>query len=332
MDRGYLKERDVSHWAVLAGLRFFLAATVFLGHYALFVKPDRIGIFGDAYLNPGSAVFGFFVISGYSIAASLDREEANFVLRRVVRIWPLYLFCVGLGVAMSPLMPFTWPDGGKIAPTPTSLSILASAFMLQSFISYPIPIIGPIWSLSIEWWHYMAAPWFKKLPSFALAACLAASFAAYIFIKPPPHEGADQLRYGLPALVLSWMWITGFLYYRYRGKPLGFAILALPSVFAATLGHFTGAPLFVAIFVLVLAAEWAVPKPVVRALNFLGDVSYPMYLLHFPVMMGVLLLGFHRLNVMIAAVSAVSVLALYLVDYPARRFFQRHSVQLPVPA
>ncbi len=80
-----------SSWAVLAALRLFLSMIVVLGHFSIFIKSDPYNIFGNGYFVAVSAVFGFFLISGFSIAASLDREPHSFYGRRFLRIWPLYL-------------------------------------------------------------------------------------------------------------------------------------------------------------------------------------------------------------------------------------------------
>jgi hypothetical protein len=230
-----------SQWPILGLLRFFLAATVVLGHYAILVKPDKHHIFGDAYLNPGSAVLGFFIISGFSIAASLEREQTGFYRRRFVRIWPLYLASIGFGLLVYLLVPngFTWPIG-EVTPPASTLSIVASVLMLQNFIGFSIPMLSPIWSLSSEWWHYMLAPLLKKVPNAALLVLIGVSFAAFMLIEPPSHHGVDVFEHGMTFVVLSWIWVTGFLYYRLRGTPLGFLLLSAPTVFAATLGHPTG--------------------------------------------------------------------------------------------
>ena len=91
LERADASSDNNDQWALLAGLRFFLSMTVILGHCALLINTDKTGIFGAGLLNPGSAVFGFFILSGYSIAASLDRDVSDFYRRRIVRIWPLYI-------------------------------------------------------------------------------------------------------------------------------------------------------------------------------------------------------------------------------------------------
>lgn len=317
-----------SHWAFLSLTRFFLAACVALGHFALFVRTDPTHLFGAGYFNPGSAVFGFMILSGYSIAASLGRDSKGFYPRRIVRIWPLYLATIATGLALSIWLPsgFRLPLGGAI-PGATTLSVVASVLMLQTIIGSPVPMVGQIWSLSPEWWHYMAAPLLKRIPTAFLLAWSLVSLIAFLRIAPPPGHGIEAMSHGFPMLLLSWQWVTGFVYYRLRGTALGFAVLALPSVFAATVGHFTGPPLFIAIFALVLSEQFELSKKVIRFFNFLGDYSFPLYLFHIPAMIIALALGSNRTAITLAVMGVVPLIALYAVDYPSRSLFKRKTHQ-----
>jgi len=132
---------------------------VVLGHCCYFVSGRQDWSYIGLWLNQGSAVFGFFILSGYSIAASLDREITGYYRRRLVRIWPTYLACLAVGVAVSAVLPhgLNWPTGGHL-PAMAWPEVIASVLMLQTFLGSPIPVVGQIWSLSPEWWHYMLAP------------------------------------------------------------------------------------------------------------------------------------------------------------------------------
>jgi peptidoglycan/LPS O-acetylase OafA/YrhL len=318
-----------SRWAILATLRFFLASSVALGHFALFVHPDPTGLLGDGYLNPGSAVFGFFILSGFSIAASVEREMSGFYRRRIVRIWPLYLATIAFGLALQILAPngFTLPLGLHVPPA-TGMTTLASLLMLQTVVAGPVPFVGQIWSLSPEWWHYMLAPLLKNVGNGVLAAWIALSLIAFLTINPPPGRGINVLTHGLPFLNLSWLWITGFLYYRIEGTAAGFFVLAAPSVFSLTVGHFTGATLFISIFVLLLSSEFRLSPRMVKVGNFLGDLSFPLYLFHAPAMILALRLGSKWSFVTLSTMFLVPLAALYLVDYPSRKLFARKGVNV----
>lgn len=323
-----------SHWAILAGLRFILSVIVVAGHFALYIRGDNNGLFGAGYLNPLSAVYGFFILSGYSIAASLDNTSSGFIRRRFSRIWPLYLASMAFGLAVcSLLIPngFHFPLGGLFTPGHTSaLSIVASLLMLQTVIAAPISIIGPTWSLAAEWWHYMIAPILRQIPTKFLLVAIAVSFCLYLNAFPPGPgvAGTGALTHGYGIAVLSWLWVTGFVYYRRRRTPLAIVLLIAPALFAMTTGHSTGAPYFLTAFVLIAAEDFNIPQWSRRALNFLGDWSYSLYLFHMAGFIVMLHFGSTRSIITLSGAFGISLAALLLVDYPSRRWFGRKKVQV----
>jgi peptidoglycan/LPS O-acetylase OafA/YrhL len=313
-------------------LRFFLAIVVVLGHCCSFVGGRHDWTYIGLWLNQGSAVFGFFILSGYSIAASLERSSAGFYRRRFIRIWPLYLACILFGIVVALRVPdgFTWPIGQYLPPT-SLVSFAASLLMLQTIVAGPVPIIGQIWSLSPEWWHYMAAPGLRKLSSFSLLTFLTISFLAFLVITPPPGGGPEGFHHGLAMLTLSWLWVTGFVYRRFGGNPAGAVILTFPSVFALFFGHFTGAPLFISVFTLLLSTEVRIGPRGQKICNLLGDISYPLYLFHVPVMVLLLTFGVKTTLPLIIASLLISAAVLYGIDYPSRRLFSvRSRMQEPL--
>jgi peptidoglycan/LPS O-acetylase OafA/YrhL len=308
---------------VLAALRFFLAMVVVLGHCCSFVGGPTDWTYIGLWLNQGSAVFGFFIISGYSIAASLDQDPAGFYRRRILRIWPLYLGCIFFGLLVTLRIPhgFIWPTGAQLPPT-SGASVAASLLMLQTIVGSSIPVVGQIWSLSPEWWHYMAAPALRRFSTLALLALLGASFAAFMLISTPPGGGPEKFTHGLALLTLSWLWVTGFIYRRFDRQPIGIAVLVIPSVYALFFGKFTGAPLFITIFVLFLSGEFRLSKQCQRICFILGDISFPLYFFHIPTMVLLLSFGVKGSASMVIGSLLASVVALYGIDYPSRRCFR----------
>src|SRR6516225_10531904 len=78
-------------WQGLALLRFFLAWVVLSGHLQVFATRPApwVGVFAE--FDGKAAVIGFLLVSGYSIAASLERSGRGFYRRRFLRIYPPYL-------------------------------------------------------------------------------------------------------------------------------------------------------------------------------------------------------------------------------------------------
>jgi peptidoglycan/LPS O-acetylase OafA/YrhL len=314
-------------WSILSLLRFFLSAVVVLGHCSYFVGGHSDWTYIGLWLNQGSAVFGFFIVSGLSIGASVGRDPARYLRRRVLRIWPLYLSCIAFGLLVSTRFPngITWPRGTQME-APSAQSIIVSLLMLQTILGPPVPIVGQIWSLCPEWWHYMAAPLLKNLSTELLLTCLLGSFAAFMLIPTPHGHGPEAFDRGLGILALSWLWVTGFLYYRLGPTSAGITILFLPSIFACCCGHFTGLPLFISIIAVVFCSRANLPSAAQDILNFLGDLSFPVYLFHMPVMAACLSFGLGQTLPMVVAVLLVSVLALYTIDYPIRHRVWKRSI------
>jgi len=150
-------------------LRFFAFFAVFLYHFTrptdLYVQhgvPRIIAVLGNGLIQGG--VFGvdlFFVLSAYLITELLLREKdecgsldvRGFYLRRILRIWPLYFFYIGL--ALLPVFnrrhAFTWPHAAAFLLLAGNWSIIAWGG--------PIPsIVGPLWTVSIEEQFYLAWP------------------------------------------------------------------------------------------------------------------------------------------------------------------------------
>ncbi len=318
--------RTADRWATLALLRFVLSLIVILGHNSLLIREDKSGIFGAGYLNPGSAVYGFFILSGYSIAASLERNTSEFYQRRVVRIWPLYLTSLVVGLLVSVVLPFHWPRNNAITDLAPAVTIVASFLMLQTVIAAPIPAVATIWSMGAEWWHYMVAPVLKRLPSWALVVLIGASFITFLRLPPIPGRGPEGFLWGLGIAALSWMWVSGFVYYRFRGQPFGFVIIAAPSVIVLYFGGFIGLPMIISIFTLVLCEQPKLTPLVRRTFDYLGDLSYPMYLFQAPVMIAVITLGTKNVVFIVGAIILVSAASLRWIDYPCRKAFnKRHS-------
>jgi peptidoglycan/LPS O-acetylase OafA/YrhL len=150
-------------------LRFFAFLAVFLYHFTrpieLYVQhgvPRVVAALGNGLIQGG--VFGvdlFFVLSAYLITELLLREKdecgsldvRGFYLRRILRIWPLYFFYIGL--ALIPIFnrshAFTWHHAAAFVLLAGNWSII--------LWGWPIPsIVGPLWTVSIEEQFYLMWP------------------------------------------------------------------------------------------------------------------------------------------------------------------------------
>jgi peptidoglycan/LPS O-acetylase OafA/YrhL len=92
-----LKAVEINNWALLGGLRFFLAFIVLTAHLGWYLPKSDPFLKFDKF-SPVVAVLGFLLISGFSIAASLNASPKGYYFRRFIRIFPLYIFSISISV------------------------------------------------------------------------------------------------------------------------------------------------------------------------------------------------------------------------------------------
>lgn len=280
--------KTTTPWPLLGGLRFVLASIVVFEHFRWLLPLPALRVVPA--LGSFAAVLAFFAISGYSIAASYERAPQGFYRRRFRRIYPTYL--VALAVALMPHLlrnDAAFFVGGQVFERPTLPQALCHILMLQGFAVPIIDAAGPAWSLSIECACYLLAPLFWRFRWLALAAL--PSFAFFVVARGPLHlPYYAHMPYGVAFAALLWAWLAGFVFYRYRAEAwaawalvsLGSVALALNRSDAPRLAPFT---LVASYGALIAAPALPLPPRLARVLTVLGDVSYPLYLLHIPVLL-----------------------------------------------
>jgi peptidoglycan/LPS O-acetylase OafA/YrhL len=99
-------------------------------------------------------VFGFFLVSGYIIPASLERrgDLRAFWTGRAFRLLPLLLaaFCLALFLGHAGVLPLE----PKLGERPLSLVVLGNLTMLQELLNLPA-VINVTWTLSYEMAFYL---------------------------------------------------------------------------------------------------------------------------------------------------------------------------------
>jgi peptidoglycan/LPS O-acetylase OafA/YrhL len=351
----------------LEGLRGVLAAWVVIGH--LFVLAGIRGAMlppGVRLLERGALPVDLFIIlSGFVIFMVLDRGKdsyGTFITRRFFRLYPAYLCCL---VAMIPLggpaaaaiAQLPWADEPVlkwiVADAATTaahlwqhvlvhLTMLHGVLPREVLADSPGAILGPAWSISLEWQFYLVAPaivaairrdfrWLVGIGAFIVLASLAAPKFGDFFAP------GKYLTYSLPAflpLKASYFFVGACSYHVYRsciGKvdsTLALRVLVLALVAAGSLVQ----SLPLSIWIGVLGAQFLhvqgyrskVTELIcaffnARIVQWLGRISYSTYLCHLPVLYGVLLtlvaVGIPRGQWMFfATLSAVSIPAILLVS------------------
>jgi peptidoglycan/LPS O-acetylase OafA/YrhL len=147
-------------------LRFLAFLGVFLFHTIRALPLDGFppGLARIVRAVGGAGAFGvdlFFVLSAYLITQLLLREKAQtgrldvraFYVRRILRIWPLYFFFLGVA-ALLPLVAPTQQFGWKYL---VGFSLLSGNWTIVLF-GVPASVANILWSVSIEEQFYLLWP------------------------------------------------------------------------------------------------------------------------------------------------------------------------------
>jgi peptidoglycan/LPS O-acetylase OafA/YrhL len=301
---------------------------VLINHCYSFLPLPRTGWTQIGALFDGqAAVYGFLFISGYSIAHSL-RHPKGFYLRRVRRIMPLYLagLTLGLCVAAAAGGSVTMPDG-EIITTPHLWPFVGNALLLQGWICGPLICDGPLWTLSLEAFYYAIAPLLSRANPWTLCLLVWISAAAAFRCK----QSIWNMRWGYTELVMAWTWLLGFHWYRQR-KGTTFVLVLVMGCFFGRFGAFdlSDVTIVFSAAVLMAAPTIPVPLPLRTPLLYLGELSYPLYIFHWPTIVGLFALRGVLDPVAWAAGSiGVSMLGYHLIDQLFRTSPAARSKSVP---
>ncbi len=148
----------------MEGMRGVAIALVFLVHFDKqfldYAPPDRFhaAVLALFRVIGHSGVDLFFLLSGYLIYGLVLESwkgYARFLRRRLVRIYPVFLFVFTLYIGLSWIFPqrSKIPDGWA----PAAFYLLENLAMLPGLVDIP-PMITVAWSLSFELAFYLAMP------------------------------------------------------------------------------------------------------------------------------------------------------------------------------
>lgn len=347
-------------------LRIVLALSVIVGHSGTLV-------FGYKGVDAFYAVNVFFIVSGFYIALILNEKyttpETNsiFLFNRVLRLYPVYL--IGLALALVE----QWHRGNisNLFGFTSTFSLLERFFIYGSNLTMlgqdllyvfcfdqkgsegscvwggGLSLNPPAWSISVEVVFYAIAPFVLRSRTRTLwFLAIGVTYAVAAALIPVPFvkrfnsvADANTLRYyAFPASFMFFAAGALAYHYIYKRRPLtlpSYPILAL-IVFALSLTS-TALPWWHAVlFALAIPTlfEWTKRS---KADRFVGDLSYSVYILHFPILLWVQKFmrepgttgwpvpGSGNVTAVITVLMAVAVLI--LVEKPIDRFRQRNAAR-----
>lgn len=304
-----------THYDSLDGLRGVAAYTVVISHFA-----NSVGV---VWAGSGAGQIGvmlFFALSGFLMGKLyLDRpitDVADFYLRRVARVFPLFLVLVAAS--------YLW--GGFPLYRITDANLMHHLLFLRG--------TSLLWTVAVEVQFYAAFPllWFlyRLAGREALVAALVAlSLLAFALGFPRTHTLFPHLPYFLAGIGLSLLPLvrTGFLF------PVIFALyfVLMPGVIGLVGDPWLSPAYILLIPVLLYAAmtsSWGrfLGHP---ALRLLGNISYSVYLLHLPILQVLretsLVGTWALLPVFLAATTAVAWISYRFFETPTRVWITKAS-------
>ena len=285
-------------------VRLFLAWVVVIDHWYVMTPAIQVLPFDDRVkfgFNAGYAVMFFYVISGFLITYALSRKYGDdfpsFYKARFIRIFSLYWPLVLVAFLV---LPGAWAEfvSGSVADKATGLLLLGMDWRV-AFASYPeyhwaaaIKGLAPAWTLGAELTFYLMAPLLMRSWKIG-AVLLVMSLGARALVVTLHGSEVGMWSYQFFPATLCFF-LLGHLACLVRWKPgPRFSLALLACSFAVmTVGpreSFDNWRLWLSVvcFAAALPGLFEASKNV-RWMNLLGDLSYPVYLVH---MVFILLVG-----------------------------------------
>jgi peptidoglycan/LPS O-acetylase OafA/YrhL len=316
-----------NHFEALDGLRGVAAIAVLLKHS-----------FEGLFPNGRLAVDLFFLLSGFVIAYSSDDQLqrgmplSQFLIRRLIRLYPMILLGALLGIAVEMLRYST------DASYPFSLwqmTIYSFGTPLLLFFEFNLPL----WSLFFE----LVANAFYGL----LAKRLTTTILALVVVSGLIIIGMSG---ALKVLLLGWPRVAagffgGVLLYKYwkRGSlpQLNGNLIVLSVILVALficpveICGWLFLPAFAVMATIIMFGVGAKPNGLDKYCALLGQISYPLYALHWPSLVffvwlarrfGLAAYYYSVVTVHCFIVLAIAYLAMRFYETPVRLYLTRKYV------
>lgn len=345
-----MKQRN--HYAALDGLRGVAAFSVLLYHLGHWLNKPFLAS------NAGLAVDFFFCLSGYVLSvayrARLDSgmTATAFMRIRLIRLMPMIvigtLFSSAYLAVRVLFLHYPAPGGQLLLATVLGLLCLPNFWATQPIGGPQVfPLNGPQYTLFLEFVVNLVWAATKKAELLVLSLAIAAiCFAAVAEIGIGGDEVGNFLK-GLPRVFASFYAGVAIFHLQARypvlqSRAIGRLFLPLTIVMLAVFyfpSPLTLAPQFTWILIgsplLVLAGSQVRPEGMTERLALLsGELSYPIYALHYPIFVwvnGMYQELLHRRDFLpdSALTGLIVPLACYLLlqiyDKPVRSWLERRS-------
>ena len=306
---------------LLDGLRGVAALMVLLYHVfndskSFFVWPTPVNEFFHSFL----AVDFFFILSGFVMGYAYDQKLGgsmslgSFIKRRLIRLHPMMVMGVLIGVVCFVIQGCTKWDGSQVSAETLMIVALLGLFMIPSPRGLEVrgnteifPLNGPQWSLFFEYvGSILYGVLLQKLSTKWLRVWVACSIVSITGFALLADDGgiaygwsSEPMNFFGGALRMLYAYPMGLLMARVfrqrQPKPLRmpmFLVCSLALILLLGLpylGNKDAESIYqlVCIFSLFPTIIWFAARGTVtgrsqKTVSFLGRLSYPLYAVHFP--------------------------------------------------
>lgn len=314
----------------IEGLRAWLAWAVVFYHLFINLNIDaHYGIVAKAEMIGSGAVTIFMMLSGFVITGLiLTRKEAwlPYITRRAFRLFPAYWIALALGAVAMLIRPYVFADVSWASDpafvadmayhTQNSEAVFAAPleqtlFHVSLLQGLPPPaymphsattILGPAWSLTVEWQFYLAAPflvWMARKQTRAIILVIAAALLVFGMQRGWMSDWVTTA--SLPNFL--YVFVIGIfcriaLPYLPRHNGFGWAAAAAIVAIGVQIGIAPAIAIWLA-FVILIARKQETGAERTRAglldrvfaaalesrlATYLGERSYSVYILHSPIL------------------------------------------------
>lgn len=304
------------HYNILNGLRGIAAITVVCFHLFEAFATSHV----DQGINHGYlAVDFFFILSGFVIGYAYDdrwgiMKVKDFFKRRVIRLQPMVVMGALIGAALFYLQGCPVWDVSQVTVGALLVATLLNAFLIPATPGIEVrglgemyPLNGPTWSLFFEYiGNILYALFIRKLSTLWLtvlvifAGCGLATFAifgpygdicagfsltgieftgGFFRLLFSFTAGLLLSRVFKPVNIKGAFWICSLLIIGLLSVPRigGYEYLWMNGIYDTICFA-----LFFPLIVYLGASGKTTDKYTERICKFLGDISYPLYMVHYP--------------------------------------------------
>lgn len=281
-------------------IRFGLAFTVIISHlYDLSLHPDLK--FVKSFFNSHIAVTGFFILSGFLVARSFDNTNdiKKYFLKRANRLLPGYIFTVCISALL--LMFFSKLSFNQYFASKQLYMYLASNLSFMNFLQPCLPgvftenqlcaVNGALWTIKVEVGFYLIVPVIiyllrkVKHKVILLLAIYILSITYYIglsyYAAQTNSNIVSILAHQLPAFmsyfacgIFMHYYLADFMIWKNRAMLIAMPVLIIE--------YLCGIEVLTPMALTVVLFYIAYSLPQFNGFGKHGDISYGIYIYHFP--------------------------------------------------